>query len=93
MTFYAAVFDGKRKAYRVKKMNLHTRNGEALYPGPIVLWPRLFGRLKDCLDWINERQPALFTIFFKPSAIVCVESQGIKGFPGSQKSRRETTCG
>jgi hypothetical protein len=59
MTFYAAVFDGKRKAYRVKKMNLHTRNGEALYPGPIVLWPRLFGRLKDCLDWINERQAAM----------------------------------
>ena len=37
--------------------------------------------------------PALFTKFFKPLAIVCVESHGSKGFRGSQKSRRETTCG
>jgi hypothetical protein len=37
--------------------------------------------------------PALFTIFFKPSAIVCVESHRTKGFRGNQRSRREVTCG
>ena len=41
----------------------------------------------------KTHEPALFTKFFKPLAIVCVESHGSKGFRGSQKSRRETTCG
>jgi hypothetical protein len=49
---------------------------------------------EEAMDLMRRSyQPALFTRFFEPSAIVCVESPGSKGFRESHKSRREVSCG
>ena len=50
MTFYAAIFDGRKRRYRVRKYTLRVKDHEPVWPGPIALMPRLYPRLKDCFD-------------------------------------------
>ncbi len=64
MTFYAAIFDGRKRRYRVRKYTLRVKDHEPVWPGPIALMPRLYPRLKDCLDFIRERTESL-----KPDAL------------------------
>ena len=55
MTFYAAVFDGRKRRYRVREYTLRVENHEPVWPGPIALMPRLFPRLRDCLADLHQK--------------------------------------
>ncbi len=39
MTFYAAIFDGRKRRYRVRKYTLRVKDHEPVWPGPIALMP------------------------------------------------------
>ena len=39
MTFYAAVYDGRKRRYHVREYTLRVKDHEPVWPGPIALMP------------------------------------------------------
>jgi hypothetical protein len=55
MIFYAAIYDGRKRRYRVRKYTLRVQDHQPVWPGPIALKPRLFPRLQDCLADLRQK--------------------------------------